>query len=63
MCSRWFSVLLMVQFEVFQKLSRMADIMLKLKIDPKLSGVWFWLQVSMLTLCVIIAVFVISHNG
>ena len=34
MYSRWLSVLLMVQFDVLQKLSRMADIMLKLKIDP-----------------------------
>ena len=41
MCSGWFSVLLMVQFDVFQKLSRMANIMLKLKIDPNLVGFGF----------------------
>ena len=30
---------------------------------PKLSGVQFWLQVSMLTSQVIIAIFVIFDNG
>ena len=41
----------------------MANIMLKLKIDPNLVGIQFLLQISMLTLWVIIAIFVISNNG
>ena len=37
----WFGVFQMVQFDVFQMPSRMADIMLKLKIDPNLVGFSF----------------------
>ena len=36
-----FDVFQMVQFDVFQMPSRMADIMLKLKIDPNLVGFSF----------------------
>ena len=41
----------------------MANIKLKLKIDKNLVGVQFWLQASMLTPQVIIAVFVSFGNG
>ena len=44
-----FDVFQMVQFDVSQILSRMADIVLKLKIDPNLVGFGV-LQVPMLTL-------------
>ena len=44
MCSRWFSVLLMVQFDVFKMPPRMADIVLKWKIDPNLVGFGFGLS-------------------
>ena len=40
----------------------MADIMLNVKIDPNLVC-QYWLQVSMLTPSVIIAIFVIFDNG
>ena len=65
-CSRWLSFQMVqfdvFQFDVFQMPSRMADIMLKLKIDPKLVEFSFGCK-SLCWLGVIIAIFVISGNG